>query len=224
MGMKNKILVDVVKSKNLVIPLYLYRLREKLDLTYEEFIVVMYLYNSSNPLLFDINKISDDLGMDTTSLMNLIDTLSGKNIIDFKVIPNEKKVMEEYLSLDNFYERISLLLMDENNQEEDDKNIFSMIEQEFGRTLSPMEYEIVKAWLEGNIKEEIIACALKEATMNGVSNLRYIDKILYEWEKKGLDTKEKVENYLSNYKKKQEKNEKKVDIYDWDEWLDENED
>ena len=108
--------------------------------------------------------------------------------------------------------------MDENSQEEDDKNIFSMIEQEFGRTLSPMEYEIVKAWLEGNIKEEIIACALKEATMNGVSNLRYIDKILYEWEKKGLDTKEKVENYLSNYKKEQEKNEKKVDIYDWDEW------
>ncbi len=224
MVLKNKILVDVVKSKSLVIPLYLYRLREKLDLTYEEFIVVMYLYNSSNPLLFDINKISDDLGMDTTALMNLIDTLSSKNIIDFKVIPNEKKVMEEYLSLDNFYERISLLLMDENSQEEDDKNIFSMIEQEFGRTLSPMEYEIVKAWLEGNIKEEIIACALKEATMNGVSNLRYIDKILYEWEKKGLDTKEKVENYLSNYKKKQEKNEKKVDIYDWDEWLDENED
>lgn len=224
MGMKNKILVDVVKSKNLVIPLYLYRLREKLDLTYEEFIVVMYLYNSSNPLLFDINKISGDLGMDTTSLMNIIDTLSGKNIIDFKVIPNEKKVMEEYLSLDNFYERISLLLMDENKKEEADTNIFSMIEQEFGRTLSPMEYEIVKAWLEGNIKEEIIACALKEATMNGVSNLRYIDKILYEWEKKGLDTKEKVENYLSNYKKKQEKTEKKVDIYDWDEWLDENED
>lgn len=224
MGMKNKILVDVVKSKNLVIPLYLYRLREKLDLTYEEFIVVMYLYNSSNPLLFDINKISDDLGMDTTSLMNIIDTLSGKNIIDFKVIPNEKKIMEEYLSLDNFYERISLLLMDENKKEEADTNIFSMIEQEFGRTLSPMEYEIVKAWLEGNIKEEIIACALKEATMNGVSNLRYIDKILYEWEKKGLDTKEKVENYLSNYKKKQEKTEKKVDIYDWDEWLDENED
>lgn len=222
--MKNKILVDVVKSKNLVIPLYLYRLREKLDLTYEEFIVVMYLYNSSNPLLFDINKISGDLGMDTTSLMNIIDTLSGKNIIDFKVIPNEKKVMEEYLSLDNFYERISLLLMDENKKEEADTNIFSMIEQEFGRTLSPMEYEIVKAWLEGNIKEEIIACALKEATMNGVSNLRYIDKILYEWEKKGLDTKEKVENYLSNYKKKQEKTEKKVDIYDWDEWLDENED
>ena len=49
--------------------------------------------------------------------------------------------------------------------------------------LSPMEYEIIKAWLDNDMSEELIKEALKEATFNGVSNLRYIDKILYEWGK-----------------------------------------
>ena len=43
--MKNKILVDIVKDKNLIIPLYMFRLMDKLNLDYKEFIVLMYLYN-----------------------------------------------------------------------------------------------------------------------------------------------------------------------------------
>ena len=33
---------------------------------------------------------------------------------------------------------------------------------------------------------------LKEAIYNGISNFRYIDRILYEWNKKGLKNKEDV--------------------------------
>ena len=100
-----------------------------------------------------------------------------------------------------------------------------MIEKEFGRTLSPIEYEIIKAWLDNNISEDIIKEAVMEATYNGVSNLRYIDKILYEWEKAGIHTVEDVE---SMRKKRNKKNEKEkdsdidLDIVDWN-WFDEDE-
>ena len=92
--------------------------------------------------------------------------------------------------------------------------IYDMFEKEFGRTLSPMEYEIIAAWLESNFKEELIIEALKEATYNGVSNLRYIDKILYEWNKKGIKTKEEVIKAQKNFKK----GESKKEVYDYD-WL-----
>ena len=74
--------------------------------------------------------------------MNLIGLLNGKNLIEFKVIDNDKGIKEEYLSLENFYNKVSLLLMD-NKEEEKEKqvNVFSMIEQEFGKTLSPMDFE-----------------------------------------------------------------------------------
>lgn len=212
-------MVDLIKDKNMVIPLYLYRLREKLGLSLEEFILIIYFYNQGDLILFDVTKISSDLGLNSGVLMSLIDSITKKSLIELKVVKNDKNIMEEYVSLDNFYNKVSLLLMD-TKEDDDHSNIFSMIEQEFGRTLSPIEYEIVKAWLEHNMSVELIECALKEATMNGVSNLRYIDKILYEWGKKGIKNKQDVEKYTEKYRKREEKDNKKVDVFDYD-WLDE---
>ena len=218
--MKNKVLVDIVKSKNVVVPLYLYKLKDKLDLTMDEFMLMMYLYNEGELVLFDLNRMTEELGLKLNDLMNMIGILNGKGLIELKVITNDKNVMEEYISLDNFYNKISLLLMDKKEEKvEDNSNVFSMIEQEFGKTLSPIEYEIIKAWLESNKSVELIGCALKESVMNGVRNLRYMDKILYEWEKKGIKTKADVENHMNNRRKKEES--KKVDVFDYD-WLGEN--
>lgn len=218
--MKNKVLVDIVKSKNVVIPLYLYKLKDKLDLSMDEFMLMMYLYNEGELVLFDLNRITEELGLKLNDLMNMIGILNGKGLIELKVITNDKNVMEEYISLDNFYNKISLLLMDNSDAKaEDNSNVFSMIEQEFGKTLSPIEYEIIKAWLESNKSVELISCALKESVMNGVRNLRYMDKILYEWEKKGIKTKADVDNHMNNRRKKEES--KKVDVFDYD-WLGEN--
>ena len=61
--------------------------------------------------------------------------------------------------------------------------------------------------------------ALKEAVFNGVSNLRYIDKILYEWKKKGLNSKEDVENNRLQF---QQKKVEKKELFDYD-WLNETE-
>ena len=94
------------------------------------------------------------------------------------------------------------------------KNEKGLIEE-----LSPMEYEIIKAWLENNMSEEIITEALKEATFNGVSNLRYIDKILYEWGKLGLKTKEDV---MKNKMKRRKEKEQPSEIFDYD-WFDDDE-
>ena len=103
-------------------------------------------------------------------------------------------------------------------------SIFETIEKEFGRTLSSMEVEIIKAWLDSNISEELIREALKEAVFNGVSNLRYIDKILYDWGKAGIKTVEDVEKRRKNRNKDRNKEEDTdiSDIVDWN-WFDEDE-
>ena len=215
--MKNKILVDILKSKNLVIPMYIYRLKDKLELNEIDFILLMYFYNKGENNSFDVSEINKDLGIQEKDIMISIGSLNSKKLIDFKTIKNDKGITKEYISLDDFYNRLSLLLMDEkDNKEETDTNIFTEIEKEFGRTLSPIEYEIVKAWLENNMSEELIHCALEEAVLNGVSNLRYIDKILFEWTKKGIKTKEDVEKNKIEHRKKEES--KQIEVFDYD-WL-----
>ena len=78
-----------------------------------------------------------------------------------------------------------------------------------GRTLSSMEYEIIKAWLEQGFNEELIKEVLKEAIFSGVPTLRYMDTILYGWSKNGIKTAEDVEK---NRKKKSAQKEKEADI------------
>ena len=57
-------------------------------------------------------------------------------------------------------------------------------------------------------EEETIKEALKEAVLNNVRNFKYIDKILYDWSKKGIKNRIKEEN--------------KQELFDYN-WLDENE-
>jgi len=214
--MKNKVMLDIIKSKNVIIPLYLYKYYKKLNISLEAFILLMYLYNKGEKVLFDPKEIELDMGIDTKEVMVLISQLNDNKLLNLEVIKNDKNIMEEYITLDDFYQKISMFLMDEsNNVRKTDESIFEIIEREFGRTLSPIEYEIVKAWIDSGISNELINEALKEATFNGVSNLRYIDKILYEWGKKGIKSRIDVDNNRIAHK---EKKEEKVEVFEYN-WL-----
>lgn len=75
------------------------------------------------------------------------------------------------------------------------QTLFESLEKEFGRTLSPIEMETVSQWLDlDHYTPELINLALKEAVLNQVYNLKYMDRILMNWEKKNLKTAEQVEN------------------------------
>lgn len=64
-----------------------------------------------------------------------------------------------------------------------------------------IEYETISKWLQNNVSEDMIKSALKEAVLNGVTNLRYIDKIIYEWTKKKItsNNKENEEIHVFDY-------------------------
>lgn len=224
--MKNSKLINIFKDGNVVIPLFLLKNYEELGLKLEEFIYLMYLNSLGNKFLFDPNKFKEDLNMNLGDIMNYTSILTSKGFIQVDVLKDNNKLMEEVVILDNFYDKISLLIMDrEVNEKKDDSNIFSMIEEEFGRTLSPIESETINNWLENNISEELIKEAIKEATYSGVSNLRYIDKILFAWEKDGIKTAEDVEKRRKDRKKKTDSSTNSdidMDIVDWD-WFDEDE-
>lgn len=209
-----------MKQKHIIIPLYMFNNYKKLKISLDEFIFLMYLSNQGDSLLFNPETICKDLGIDLKEVMNYISVLSEKHLLTVETIKNEKGLIEEIIKLEDFYNRFSLIMTEDMVKKDHSKSsIFSVIEKEFGRTLSPMEYEIIKAWLENNMSEEIITEALKEATFNGVSNLRYIDKILYEWGKLGLKTKEDV---MKNKMKRRKEKEQPSEIFDYD-WFDDDE-
>ena len=223
--MKSSKLIDIFKDGNVVIPIYFLKNYKNLNINCDEFIFLMYLYNLGNKFLFDPSKFANELGLDMKEVMNYVSVLTDKGLIKVDVLKNDKNVMEEVVILDDFYQKVAYFTIDKvNNEDNSNINVFEMVEKEFGRTLSSMEVEIIKAWLDSNISEELIREALKEAVFNGVSNLRYIDKILYDWGKAGIKTVEDVEKRRKNRNKDRNKEEDTdiSDIVDWN-WFDEDE-
>lgn len=190
----NKVkLNDLIKDGNIVIPLYMLRLYKKCNLNLDEFVFLMYLYNK-NFTIFDPELIATELNFDIMEVMGYISLLVDKDLVSLDISKNNG-VIEEKISLSNFYEKMSLSLINElgeETQEPKDENIFLEIEQEFNRKLTPMEREVVMEWQDNNISHELIREALKEASLNGISNLRYIDKILYDWTTKGIRKKDEI--------------------------------
>lgn len=213
--MKSSNLTKILESGNIVIPIYMLKGYKKLNIELDEFIFLMYLYNKGNNIPFNPEKMCNDLGLDLEQIMNYVSTLTEKKYIKVDVLKQNKKLIEEVISLDDFYSKLSLLFSEEVNKEESSDNIYEVIEKEFGRVISPIESEIISAWLEVGYDKELIIMAIKEATYNGVSNLRYIDKILYEWDKKGFKNVEDIDKFK---KKKKSTKDKKIDVelVDWD--------
>lgn len=78
------------------------------------------------------------------------------------------------------------LLKDEQVVEDKKINIIDLFEEEFGRALTPMEFESIKEWVNDGYSEEMITKALKEAVKSNVTSLRYIEGILINWRQNGI--------------------------------------
>lgn len=203
---------EILQSRDILIPKLLFLNYRKLGLSSDDFVFVVYLINSN--CVFNPKKISEDLDLSLNDVMNCMETLTSKGFVKVELKKNGN-VRNEHIVLDGLFDKLSYLLVSDDSEVKK-TSIYDVFESEFGRTISPMEYEIIGAWLENGTSEETIILALKEATYNGVSNLRYIDKIISEWSKKGIKTAEDVEKSRINFKKKKD-NKPVNDIlnYDW---------
>lgn len=171
---------EIIKEKDFVInPLILKNIK-KFNLNINEFLLLLFFINVNSEL--DTSRINKSISLTEEEILSAFDNLVSKGLIEVKVIKNSDKIKEE-ISLDNLYNKLLLDLPEEKKE----TDIYSSFEKEFSRTLSPIEYETINKWLEGGVSEDTIKSALKEAVLNGVYNLRYIDKIIYEWTKKKIN-------------------------------------
>ena len=209
----------VIGDGNIVIPLYILKYFKKFDLTMEEFIFLMYLYNRQDNLDFNPDKISLDLNIDIMEVMGYVAVLTDKGYLKLEVKKTENNILEEVIDLSSFYERISMLLINNDKEEKEDNNILFYIEKELGRPMSSIEIKIVNEWKNNNINDELIKKALSIALNDGVYSLKYIDKILGDWVTRGYKSVSDIEKNKEIVK---EIDDNTPDIVDWD-WLDDEE-
>ena len=157
-----------------------------LNLSLMEFLLLLYFENADDPT-FDLDIISKKLKVNKDDLLNAFNSLLQKKVISLVSEKNELGKICDKISLDGFYQNLT----DAKKKEENKK-------------------------VEKMYNEDLILKALEEAVYNGATSIRYIDTILYEWNKKGFKTKEDVENYFKNrYDNNKKLEETSVFDYDW---------
>ncbi len=190
--------LELLKEKTYQIPKIFLLQYHKLNLTDQEFIMLFYLWNRADNQ-YNPKQISEDLSIPLQQVLEIINNLSEKGCLSWDVVMQDG-IRNEVISLQLLYEKLAFLLMDKKDALEPN-DLYATCERELGRQLSPSEIETIRGWIETGTSEETLILAIQEAVYNGITHFRYIDKILMEWEKKGIKTKADVEKNRRNFKK-----------------------
>src|SRR5690606_25528032 len=168
---------------------------KELNITDDEAIILLHLiafhaenndFPTPNDLELRLHKTNNEIAIQLQRLLQkgFLEISQGVN--------SSGKIFEKY-SIFPLWERILDLLESKENVEEkntkknEEGELFTIFEQEFGRLLSPMELESISMWLDvDKHTPELIKAALKESVLAGKVSLRYIDRILFEWKKKNI--------------------------------------
>ncbi|MFD1203920.1 DnaD domain-containing protein [Sporosarcina contaminans] len=150
----------------------------------------------------------------------ILQRLMQRGLLEINQDEDQNGVIYEQFSMQPLWNRLSDVALsmvsdkEEQSVKEEEGEIYTLFEQEFGRLLSPMECETIAMWLDDDGHSvQIIRAALKEAVLAQKMSLRYIDRILFEWKKKNVKTLSDVEMQTKSFRSSTYKTEQKQDVF-----------
>lgn len=142
-----------------------------------------------------IETLQQGSSMQPRQITSVIQNLIQRELLELNVRKDEEGKFTEYMNLDPFYEKLSQILKKQNldHQESDSveqfKQLFQLMEQSFGRPLSPYEIETLNQWIDVDQHDlSVIQAALDEALSQNKLSFKYIDRILLNWKKNNVKT------------------------------------
>ena len=195
--MDDAIALKLLQTEGTTIPNLILKNYVKLGMTAEEFVFLLELKAAlkDGKQAFDLQTIAKIMSKYEAQIYQLLHGLIEKGIISLTSVVDDQGRNSDQYSLDPLYKKTLKLLRDQTQEhqiqahQQTRNDVFARIEQEFGHPLSSFDMEMIDSWLnEDHYSPEIIILALKEAVLSGVYNLKYMDKILLAWEKKGIKT------------------------------------
>lgn len=183
----------------------------RIGLSDAEFVVIIELeafsqrgeeFPSNEQLAANTNLTAGEAGQ-------LIQQMIDKDLIAIEQINDQQGRIGNRYSLDGLYQKLDEFLKSqlpkasqaEPTEQILDNNPLTQLtrefEMEFGRYLSPIEREEIQSWLTvDHYDVKIIELALREAVLAQAYSLKYVDRILLNWQRHNLKTTTEVKQFL----------------------------
>ncbi|WPC17600.1 DnaD domain protein [Pediococcus inopinatus] len=191
-----------LKAGNTVISNYLLSNFHQIGLTNDELVIYLIIEKqSSKGDLFPSSRlIAQESGLSEAKVYELLHELIQNKLMEIQTVKHADGQNYDQYNFDLLFEKLlqsadnDVTEKNEQTNKVDRENVFAKIESEFGRPLSPIEFETINQWLEDDhYSPDLISLALKEAVLSQAYSLRYMDRILLNWEKKHLTTVAQVQ-------------------------------
>lgn len=147
--------------------------------------------------------------VDPSAISKWITHLKEKNYLEVDYLKQGKEIKQrkiKVIGIDKYQQGYCQKSKENKEEEEYNNNIFTLIENNLNRVLSPIEYEVIKKW---DYSYEIIELAVKEAILHNAKTIKYIDRIIFNWKQNKVETLEDARKYLDEYSNKVKPKEKK---------------
>ncbi|WP_313890956.1 DnaD domain-containing protein [Psychrobacillus sp.] len=204
---------------------------KKINVKDEEAILLLHLiaYGEGGNRFPTPQNLVERTHFNENKVVTILQRLVQKGFVQIEQHVTDEGVRYEYYAFHHLWNLLLDVVEQEENSVDDqllkaeEGDIYKLFEQEFGRLLSPMEYETIGMWFDqDHHSTSLIRLALKEAVLSQKLSLRYIDRILFEWKKKNIKTVEAAEKQSSNFrqaipvqKEPEQANTSKVPFYNW---------
>lgn len=183
----------------------------QLGLTNEEFILFLQISSclQAGQDFPDLESIAQRMGVKNTEIYDLLHQLLAKKLLTIAPVSDANGKKHDCYSFELLYRKLTTLEENDEKKEADQdslmekEQVYNSIEEEFGHPLSPIEMETIDSWLkEDHYSPELISAALREAVLARVYNLKYMDKILLNWEKQNVRSAADVANLQTKRRQK----------------------
>lgn len=191
-------LYTLLKQTTTPIPAALFTYYRQLNLSLEELMLLtQYQVNHG-----DLSKVSQVMDMPMSNMTVLINQLLEKQHIIMETTTTLDGKIDVVYSFEPLYQKVVTLMEREKpTPTVSAQDLVSVFEQEFGRALSAMELDMISGWVkEDQFDEELILLALKEAVVSQALSLKYIDRILLNWNRKNIKTVQQVKIETQKYR------------------------
>ena len=218
--MKPEDMMNVLGEEPFTINGLLFNYYTVLGLTDEQFLVLLHIrrFHQEGNEFPTPEEIESRMTASKEICTKELQELSAKRFIEIVDLEESQGKMNEAISIRPLYEKLAMLYYEHSADDSDRKQkkqegeLYQRFEEEFARPLSPMEMEMISMWLDDDRHDPVlIEAALREAVVSSRVNFRYIDRILFDWKKNGIQTVEQAKIHgekVRGYKEKKEKPEK----------------
>ncbi len=154
--MSNELLIQWIEAGQTEIPTLLLKYYRKLGLNNDEFVLIMQLKSHMDRGNYfpDLKEIAQAMGISKNNAFKAVHQLMQKKLLSIETKEDDKGITEDAYSLMLLWEKLMVLMkqketvVEVKQEEEEEKNLYSIFEAEFGRPLSPMEIESLVMWVE----------------------------------------------------------------------------